>query len=626
MAQATIPLRDSRMAIPNRQVRPLCCILLAVLVASFMSREAVGQPDGPAEELEVRKRVAVLIEQLGDEQFRRREFAQRRLMELGLAAYDAIHRAQDHDDIEVAKRARYLVRSMRIQWSRLDDPPSVRRILAAYSERTSAERRNRMEQLAALPDQEGMIPLCRMVRYESTEPLSKYAALLILQNDLAGATERADAWADQLEDAVRHSARVASAWIRVHAESLGDLASTMTQWDRLTRAEENTLSQFPSRTSQAITRDLLRHQASLLRKVGQRDQSLAVLRRTINLLDGTRTQLLDMVEWLGEEELWELVQDVADRFPGEFSKYPDLIYRLAEAILKQGDPQRAEEVAAQARQLDPENTRTHIESALWLQRRQLVDWSIEEYRQVIKHSEQASREGLYARFLLSEILHDRLEEEEAAQVLAGAVDAVADSDKVARDVEQVFNRTAGAIRSRHLYFQACRQAQLEMFEEQKNLLELAIGAEAHDGDVLIAMHRFKTGDEEWKSRVSQLVKDATAHYQKQITVYDNTYRISGDTSEKETARRKLATAHNQLAWLVSNTEGDFQAAIRSSLKSLELRPDSPGYLDTLGHCYFAAGELEKAVETQQKAVAGDPSSETMRRMLKVFQQALKDSQ
>jgi tetratricopeptide (TPR) repeat protein len=605
-----------------RIYRQLLAGLLLMLLASSLPAQ---QPASQQEDEQVTARVQSLIEQLGDEQFRRREFAQRQLLELGLNAYDAIHRAQNHDDIEISKRARYLVRSMRIQWSRADDSPAIRRALMGYASRPPGERRNRMEQLAALPEQQGVVALCRMVRYESTEPLSKYAALLILQT--AGPTELAtrQQQASDLREAVRQSARTAAEWIRVHATTLLDVEASLVTWDRVTRAEENTLSQFPNRTSQEITRDLLRHQAGLLQESNKREQALAVLRRTINLLDGTRTQLLDMVEWLGDQEIWELVEDVADRFPGEFSKYPDLIYRMAEAVWKQGDKPRADQIAERARQLDPENTRTHIESALWLQRRDLVDWCIKEYRQILKHSELESREGLYARFLLSEILHDRLEEDEAAEVLAGAVEAVKNSEKVARDVQQVFSRTPGSIESRQLYFLACSKHKQQMFDEQKQLLEKAIEAEAHDGDVLIAMYRFKPADPAWTSRVTQLVKDASAHYRQQITVYDNTFRISGDSAEKETARRKLATAHNQLAWMVSNTEGDFQAAIQSSLRSLELRPDSAGYLDTLGHCYYAAGEFQKAVETQLKAVAGDPSSQTMQRMLKVFQQALEDS-
>ena len=605
-----------------RIYRQLLAGLLLMLLASSLPAQ---QPASQQEDEQITARVQSLIEQLGDEQFRRREFAQRQLLEIGLNAYDAIHRAQNHDDIEISKRARYLVRSMRIQWSRADDSPAIRRALMGYAARPPGERRNRMEQLAALPGQQGVVALCRMVRYESTEPLSKYAALLILQT--AGPTELAtrQQQASDLREAVRQSARTAAEWVRVHATTLLDVEASLVAWDRVTRAEENTLSQFPNRTSQEITRDLLRHQAGLLQESNKREQALAVLRRTINLLDGTRTQLLDMVEWLGDQEIWELVEDVADRFPGEFSKYPDLIYRMAEAVWKQGDKPRADQIAERARQLDPENTRTHIESALWLQRRDLVDWCIKEYRQVLKHSELESREGLYARFLLSEILHDRLEEDEAAEVLAGAVKAVKNSERVARDVQQVFSRTPGSIESRQLYFLACSKHKQQMFDEQKQLLEKAIEAEAHDGDVLIAMYRFKPADPAWTSRVAQLVKDASTHYRQQITVYDNTFRVSGDSAEKETARRKLATAHNQLAWMVSNTEGDFQAAIQSSLRSLELRPDSAGYLDTLGHCYYAAGEFQKAVETQQKAVAGDPSSQTMQRMLKVFQQALEDS-
>ena len=68
-------------------------------------------------------------------------------------------------------------------------------------------------------------------------------------------------------------------------------------------------------------------------------------------------------------------------------------------------------------------------------------------------------------------------------------------------------------------------------------------------------------------------------------------------------RRKLAGANNQLAWLVSNTVGDYAEAVRCSVRSLELRPDSPGYLDTLGHCYYAVGNFAEAVQAQQQAVS-----------------------
>lgn len=589
-------------------------LLLLAPVQISLAQQKPGASDQPLEQ-----RIASLIGQLGDDDFNRREFAQRRLRQLGLVAYDAVHRAQQHDDIEVAKRAHYLVHSMRIPWSRVDDPATIRRILVGYGERSLEERRNRMEQLAKL--EQGQLALCRMVRYESNPPLSKYAALLIMQQERPADESQAARLATSLRDAVRQSARVAASWLRIHAQTLEDPESALDEWQQVCHQEETTLTQFPQQTTREITRDLLRHHAQLLEDIDRREESLAVLRRTINLLDGTRGQLLEMVAWLAEKKFWSLVQDVAERFPGEFSKYPDLVYYLAESHLEEGNPKLGDQVAARARAIDPDNTRAHTLMALQLQRRNLIPWSIEEYRLVLEKSDLKSQDNLYARFLLSEILHDRGDEVDAASVLEGALEAVND-ERTEQQVEQVFGRTPGSIRSRRLFFLAQARLREQMFGEQKKLLEEAIKSDPNDGDVLIAMYRFKQGDDAFKNRTGELIEASVEHHRVAIELYENTYHNSGDPTEQETAKRKLAGANNQLAWLVCNTVGDFKEALRCSLRSLELRPGSSSYLDTLGHCYYALGDYGKAVESQQQAVDGDPSSHQMLRMLKVFKDAL----
>ena len=59
--------------------------------------------------------------------------------------------------------------------------------------------------------------------------------------------------------------------------------------------------------------------------------------------------------------------------------------------------------------------------------------------------------------------------------------------------------------------------------------------------------------------------------------------------------------YNQLAWLVGNTEGDFDEALRFSLKSLELKPDEGGFYDTLARVYFAKGDVENARKAAGKS-------------------------
>ena len=75
------------------------------------------------------------------------------------------------------------------------------------------------------------------------------------------------------------------------------------------------------------------------------------------------------------------------------------------------------------------------------------------------------------------------------------------------------------------------------------------------------------------------------------------------------------------AVLAELTEGDFEAAVASSHESLKLRPGEAAYLDTLGRCSYAAGDLPSAITYQSEAIRKDPHSGQMRRQLALFKQA-----
>ena len=63
------------------------------------------------------------------------------------------------------------------------------------------------------------------------------------------------------------------------------------------------------------------------------------------------------------------------------------------------------------------------------------------------------------------------------------------------------------------------------------------------------------------------------------------------------------TYYNQWAWLVGNTGGNLGEALEyAQAPRLKMSPNSGAFLDTLAHVYFARGEYEKAVKTQEEAV------------------------
>ena len=100
--------------------------------------------------MDVEVRVSELIQQLGASHYATRQRAKTELRRLRLEAFDALNEAQFHDDIEIALSARYLVRSMQVNWWTDEDPPEVKQLLREYGSRQEAERRNLMEQLAGL--------------------------------------------------------------------------------------------------------------------------------------------------------------------------------------------------------------------------------------------------------------------------------------------------------------------------------------------------------------------------------------------------------------------------------------------------------------------------------------------
>jgi len=482
-----------------------------------------------------------------------------------------------------------------------------------------------MENLSKLAENQGVVALSRQVRYEANEPHSKRAALLIMQQDPPKEAEKIASVAQTLRKQVGKSRRTAANWMRAYAQTLVDPESAVATWDKLTRAEEVTLSQFPKESSRDITRDVLRWQAAMLRELNRHDEGIAVIRRTLDLLEGTKQQLLDMIDWLVEREAWTVIDEIVDRFPVEFNKYADLVYRVAESQAKQGRQEQAEKTAARALAINPDDSRTHIESAIWLQRRGLIPWCEKEYRQVIKISPAESRQHIYSCFLLSEILHDQDRDLDAANVLQGVVE-VMKQPQVMKDIKDGFQREPGGIRSRMYYFFAQHHARNNEQQKHREFLEKGIQEDPRDADVLIAMYRLPKADDAWKEKTQQAIAAAVKHFQGEVKRYETLFRQGDSPVQLDALRRQLASANNQLAWLAGNTNGDLDEALRCSQRSLELRPGSAGYLDTLAHCYYAKGDYQNAVKNQLEAVSKEPHSAQMQRQLKLFQESLDKQQ
>jgi len=627
---------------PNRLLGLLGVAVLllgrpAIAVDMPPTQGAVADKDGNSAE-----RITRLIEQLGSDDFGTREKAQSELAQAGLEAYDALHAARSHRDPEIALRARYLVDSMRVRWFADSDSAKVVAILKDYgslqSDAQVSERGNRIDRLAGLEDGAGIVPLVRLARFETSDVLAKYAALKVLElpppEDDAGKAELLR----QIANLVGKSKRQSAAWLRLYGRTLVDPASTLAEWDEAAQAEHAVLNgKNPERTSPDIVRDFYRVQVKLLGRLDRADEARAVMRRTFSLLDKTPTSLQETADWLISLQAWPVALELLQQFETTVAESPKLLYRLACTYDKLGNAEQAELAAGKALALKPDVPEEHLVIAHELEDAPLLaKWAEGEYRQVLQTATPGSRHDFLARFKLAELLHDRLRELPAAEIMAPVCELFQKDDnaKGAETAKETWSRLLDlppeAAVARMNYFYACHFHEQGDWPKEKEHLKAAVDAYSKDADVLIAMYRLPQADEAWKALAKEKIESVAGEFRREVDE-DRANMEAADEQSRSFGMRAFAIACNQYAWLVGNTSGDHQDALKLSQESVEIARQLPemkahlaGYLDTLGRAHFGAGDVANAAKYQAMAVALNPTSGQIRRQLEFFQREARD--
>jgi tetratricopeptide (TPR) repeat protein len=601
--------------VPSMSVRLTFALLLGLCAGTFCRAAEVRQPnDGEA----LDRRIAELIAQLGDEEYAARQRAQEALIKIGFDAFDALTAAEQSDDPEIALQASYLVRLIRVDWTSEDDPSAIQAILKDYETQSEERRLLRIKQLAELPDELGLEWLCRIVRFEESPVLSKQAALAIIEQkpprDPAAAAKRSALLRAHME----RSRRPAAAWLLADLRADEDPQGALAVWSELTATERRTLDAHPQETSSRVVMALLLRQVALLERLGRSDQVGDVMHQMVLCERGDPASLGELVGWLAGRKAWNVIDELATRFAATFDLDAMLLYKLAEARRAQGNQTLADETAGKALKLGGDNPLEHLDVAGQLLEQGLTEWSDRELRHVIALGPIASPAGIRARLILSDSLHDRLRDAEAGELLRGLMEAIDSDANVMQQVKlllQQSDKSVDFLRARMYFYAACAAEHENNPDEQRKLLDKAIDQEPADLDVLIALYRSGDDDPARRERVSKLIKNVA-----------DDCRTAIDESPDDPVN------YNELAWLVANTEGDVDEAVRLSHKSVELvRAEATSeadfrrlgqYLDTLGHCYFAKKDYASAVKYQSEAAKLDPHTRAIARQLAVFREAL----
>jgi len=584
----------------------LTAVGLAVVFAWAGSAVAAGHANVGVEGPDTH--ISALIRQLGDEQYSVRQQAQEELARLGAEAFDALVTAELNDDVEIASRAAYLVHLIRIDWVRESDSPQVKETLKDYESQTEDSRRQAMQSLAESLRDAGLEPLCRLIRFERSQLLSKEGARMVLQQ-----TEPAESlWAERartISNSLRGSTRPASRWLLAYVLYHSDPEAGLKQWDKLVTDELAATEPSAPQAEARIQAFLLRHYAEMLLAAKQDDRAVVVMRKLVDRQPDEVEGLIEFVEWLVKHKAWSVVDEVAKRFDRTFAANPRLLYTLAQARKVQGNDELAEQFAERAYRLSPGSDEmiARLRIARWLESSGMINWSEREYRHVIAHGGPESDEVIHTRIWLSETLHDADRDSEAADVLRGLVDLLAKNGPLHQKLTTI-KHPPKSIRSRMYYFAACDFAAKNDRARQIEQLDLAVASDPADADVLIALYRLPDQDAKRRQQTRDLIRDAAEQFRGELN----------DDPEQP-------SVYNEYAWLIGNTEGDFDRAIEYAQKAVELAPDEESLLDTLAHCYAAKKDFTSAIKYQSRAAEIAPYSHQIARALDEYRKALEAS-
>jgi tetratricopeptide (TPR) repeat protein len=385
-------------------------------------------------------------------------------------------------------------------------------------------------------------------------------------------------------------------------------------------AEEARLGRRADETSPEVLIGLMWNLADLHRQ----QNDTAALAQAVDRMYRVETEEPDAIAigilaWVVEEKLWGTVDELLEAHADRFAGSKKTLYAAATARLKQGKNDLAEQLAEQAARLDSPGPLGFFQMARDLEIDDRYHWAVREYRRAIDGQQPDAPEAVLARIALAALMHDHGDDKDAADVLAPFVQSVQENGNLSQQYERLRQymearyefelAEAKTLAAQYHYYRACQFEAQKDFSAQRKELQVAIEADPTDADVLIAMYRLPDADENWRAETKKRIAELRDAFQRQIE-----------------ANPGEASAYNQWAWLVSNTEGDFPQAIRYSHRSLELNTNgessAASFLDTLGRCYYAAGDYQNAVKYQRQAVEKVPYLKVMRRQLELFETAL----
>ena len=567
------------------------------------------------------QKVAELIAQLGDTNYAIRESATQQLRMIADHAIDQLLDAADQsNDLETALRAQWILETVSLIGP--DDPPEVADLLKNFSSRSLSQQISALSRLIRLEENAGIKPLARLIRTNRSARTSYLAALILLQ-EWRPADPYWPQLAAQIPDKLKISQRPAAVLIKslVNFSQVADnpenkLDQKQDAFENLETALENFLELTPFNTqtfgSNTTTRgvnDLAReivvrcHACAAL-QAGFPDRGVAVAKELFEFIpknsDKYQLATADVLFWAAHCGLANLVNHLPESLQATIENQAITLYAAARCEQSNGNETLANEMAQRAFALGSDKTNEQMLAAVRLDHWGLVDWADREYRRVITAPTLSAQQIIPFSIQWAELLNDFDRCEEASAILQDVLTGSHGTIKNIRVMDSLgYSKEALAARQRFFLSRADKEKNKRKSERQA--LDKALDEYPEEIDTLIAYYHFPGLLAADKERIVGLIQGALKKLQQ---------RIDREPDEPN--------PYNEYAWLVANTEGDLLRATRYSKRSLNLDFDSASFLDTLAHCYAAAGNRNEAIRCQVVALRKDPGSNTIQKNLQKF--------
>ncbi|XZE35271.1 tetratricopeptide repeat protein [Pirellulaceae bacterium SH501] len=619
------------------------------------------------------ERIEELIQMLADPSYSKRQNARAELERIGVVALDRLHAASFDADPQIASSARFIVRSNQFNWAWEYDSPRVREILNNFGAAETYEKSVYIDELARLERDEGLAALCRLARYETVGALAKKAAIHVLKSKpLVGQSQasRSEKILRYIEGGNSNS----SLWIQHQNSGANARSFDADWWIQQIENERTLIGKNTQETSVDVAVELTKWVAQQLSlNPDTRAKAIQVAQK---LLEPSLNQSLHRQSQLGQQsaaanvfaqwalqlQLPELVHEQHKLLPTRIiSREPIFTYYLAESYLQLGDKEKAERIALAAlnskeleknpldwkgEPLSPANAndqqnatpgldafslayrnRSAKENSYVLGKtladRGRFEWAERELKQAAG-DDLTLDSSLMALFKLAEIQQSLGKHEEAKLTLEPFVQRLEKEPMFRRQMVEQSQLLTYIVTSYHQYAGDAARIQNNIGEAARQYI-LSLDSSEENVDALIGLYKLETGPELQAKRRDRLRATVT-RMKDGIRKYDQFLREGAGNDYFQTFSLQLANELNSLAWLIANTEGDFGEAILMSRRACSLNPDHAEYLDTLAHCYFAAGKWKDAVEQQQRALSLKPNHPDFQRALSRFQAKLAEAE